>query len=540
MKNIQRPFIERVSVIAVRSVIAALAIAPLVQAADSSEDAVRDLTQRVSQVEVGVGNVDKSSAKFGEYNGLDKSGAYGIANIQLYGAGPDDSAYRWMLLGNNLSLDNRSIQGEAGAQGKWRITFGYDGLTRNYSDTYKTLWLGGGTSSLTLPSSYPAAATRLSVTNTANGILANWNNIQSPNATATSANDGPGSIIPGLMRNVDVGSDRKKSSLGASIAINSQWEFKVSAKQEDKSGTKLTGVNIGRFSGVSALLPEPLSSTTNQFDASLAFKGAKGHFSIGYYGSFFKNDVNLWTVENAGANNVVMNNEARLSGAPDNQMHQFNLSGGYVFSPSTRMVVTGSSARLTQNESFIAAPTGSTWVVPTSSANAKVINTFFQAKLSSRLLPKLNLNATYKYEDRDNKTPINNFLTTGGDSPGTSTQFTNEPLNRRMNQFNVDGDYSLGRGQSARAEFERQEIRRTARGEETPFRSDKSHENTVRLEYRNSLAESLTGRISYSYSERRVSEYEEGNPRPTSPPAPFPAADPPPIETEPVPKATAP
>ena len=526
MTSIQKPFIERTSVIAVRSAVAALAFVPLVHAADSTDDAVRDLTQRVSQVEVGIGDVDKRSAKFGEYNGLDKSGAYGIANIQLFGAGPDDSAYRWGLHGSNLGLDNRSIQGDAGTQGKWRVTFGYDDLTRNYSDTYKTFWVGEGTSSLTLPATYPAPATRLSVTNNANGILANWNNIQSPNATATSSGDGPGNIIPGLMRNVDIGSDRRKSSLGASIAINTQWEFKVSAKQEDRSGTKLTGVNIGRFSGVSALMPEPLSSTTNQFDASLAFTGDKGHFSVGYYGSFFKNDINLWTVENAGANNAVMNNVARLSGAPDNQMHQFNLNAGYRFSPSTRLAVSGSTARLTQNEAFIASPSGSTWVVPVSSADAKVINTFFQAKLSSRLLPKLNLNATYKFEDRDNKTPINSFLTTGGDSPGASTQFTNEPLNRRLNQFNVDADYTLGRGQSVRAELERQEIRRTARGEETPFRADKTHENTLRLEYRNNLAENLTGRISYSYSERRVSEYEEGNPRPTSPPSPLPAADP--------------
>ncbi len=62
MRNIQRSLIDRVSLIAVRSAITALAIAPLVHAADSSEDAVRDLTQRVSQIEAGVSNVDKSSA----------------------------------------------------------------------------------------------------------------------------------------------------------------------------------------------------------------------------------------------------------------------------------------------------------------------------------------------------------------------------------------------------------------------------------------------------------------------------------------------
>jgi MtrB/PioB family decaheme-associated outer membrane protein len=529
MKCLQGRFAERLSVIAVHAALATVAtvtFAPHAFAADASDDDVRELTTRASQVEVGIMGVDKSSAKFGEYNGLDKRGAYGIANFQLYGPNPDDIALRWKLIGTNLGLDNRALQGEVGAQGKWRLGFSYDELTRNASDSYQTLWLGGGSSALTLPSAYPAAATRFAVTNTAGGILANWNNIQSPNATATSVGDGPGYIIPGLMRTLDIGSERRRSSVGGSVALSPQWELSFSAKQEDRTGTKLIGVNIGRFSGVSSILPEPLSSTTHQFDVSLAFKGEKGHFSLGYYGSIFKNDINLWTVQNAGANNAVMNNVALLSGAPDNQMHQLNVSGTYKFSPLTRVVVTGSTARLTQNEAFIAAPAGSTWVIPVSSADAKVNNTFLQAKLTSRVMSRLNLNASYKYEDRDNKTPIHSYLTTGGDSPGTSTQFTNEPLNRRLQQVNLDADYTLGRGQAIRAEFERQDIRRTARGEETPFRADKTHENTVRLEYRNSLAENLTGRLSYSYSQRRVSEYEEGNPRPTNPPSPLPAADP--------------
>lgn len=526
MKAPKQSFAKRALVIAVHSALAALVLLPGVGLADADDDKVRDLTQRVSTVEVGAGNVDKSSAKFGEYNGLDKNGVYGIANLQLFGSGSDNSAYRWRLLGTNLGLDNRSVQGDAGAQGKWRVTFGYDDLRRNVSDTYKTLWQGGGSTALTLPSTYPAAGTRLAVTNTANAIVANWNNIQSPNATATSNGDGPGNIIPGLMRNVDIGSDRKKGDIGLSFTLTPQWEVTVSAKQEDRSGTKLTGVNIGRFAGVSSILPEPLSSTTTQFDAALAFKGEKAHFNVGYYGSLFRNDINLWTVENAGANNAVMNNVARLAGMPDNEMHQFNLSGDYRFSPATRLTVTGSTARLTQNEAFIDAPLGSTWVIPVKSADAKVNNTFFQAKLVSRLMPKFNVSAAYKLEDRENNTPINNYLTTGGDAPGNSVQFTNEPLNRKLQQFNVDGDYALGRGQAIRAEYERQEIRRTAKGEFTPFRADKTHENTVRLEFRNSLGESLTGRVSYSYAERRVSEYEEGNPRPTNPPAPLPAADP--------------
>jgi MtrB/PioB family decaheme-associated outer membrane protein len=523
MKPLPKRFAIRAAAIAVPGALAALLGAGDARADD---ELVRALTQPTNLFEIGGLYVDDSSSKFGEYNGLDKEGGYAIANFELYGGGGAESAFRWRVLGTDLGLDTRNILAEMGVQGLYRITIGYDEIPHRYPDTYTTIFNGVGSTSLTLPAGYPAASTRLSVTNTAAGILANWNNIQTPNATATTVGGGPAFVIPANMHKADVGTERKKTNLGFSFELPMGWQFKASAKHEDKDGTKLTGVNIGRFNGVSAIVPEPISSSTDQVDISLGWIGERGYFTLGYYGSIYRNDINLWTVENPGANNSVMNNVARLMGYPDNEMHQFNLSGRYNFTPTTRLTVAGSYARLTQNEQFIDKPAGSTWVYPDSSAHAKVINTYFQAKLSSRPIKPLNLNATYKYEDRDNRTPVVSFLTTGGDAPGTSTLFTNEPLNRRLQQFNLDAEYALGRGQSLRGEYEWQEIRRTANGEETPFRADKTHENTLRLEYHKTLADTVSGRIGYSYSERRVKNYEEGNSRPTNPPPPLPAADP--------------
>jgi len=505
--------------------LATLVMAAGVQAAETS-DLVRELTQPTSLIEVGALYVTQTSWKFGEYNGLDNRGGYVIGNIFAYGGGGADSTFRWSIVGTNLGLDTRSILGEVGDQGRYRLWAGYDQIPRRYPDTYTTIFQGSGSTSLTLPGNYPAASTRLAVTNTVPGILSNWNNIQTPNATATTEGGGPGYVIPGDMQKVEVGTERKRTTLGFSAPLGWGWDFKITGKHEDKDGTKLTGVNIGRFSGVSAILPEPIDSSTDQVEATLGWIGEKGFFSIGYYGSFYRNNINLWTVENPGANNAVMNNVARLQGAPDNQMNQLNIAGRYNFTPSTKLTIAGSYARLTQNEQFIDSPAGSTWVIPVSSADAKVINTYFQAKLSSRWSKELNTNATYKYEDRDNKTPVNTFLTTGGDSPGTSTQFSNEPINRNLQQFNLDGEYSFGRGKALRVEYEYQQIKRTSDSEESPFRADKTSENTGKIEWRQSITDELSGRISYSYSQRRVDNYEQGDSQPTNPPPPLPAADP--------------
>src|SRR6266567_292621 len=525
MTSLQKRLVMRSSVTAMCGALATLSFVPAVYAADDSE-LIRVLTQPTNLVEIGALYVDESSAKFGEYNGLDKKGAYAIGNFQLYGGGGNDSAFRWRVLGYDLGLDTRTVMGEVGEQGRWRVTAGYDEIPRHYSDTFKTIWNGAGSTSLTLPSGYPAAATRLSVTNTAAGLLSNWNNIQSPNATATTTGGGPAFVIPADLHSFDVGTERKRTSGGVSTVLVPGWEFKASARHEDKDGTKLTGANIGGFAGISALVPEPIHSSIDLIEASLGYMGEKGHFSVGYFGSLYKNDTNLWTVESAGANNAVLNNVARFQGYPDNQMHQINASGGYTFSPTTKLVVTGSYARLTQNEQFIDPPVGSTWVLPETSANAKTINSFFLARLTSRATNNLNVTAQYKIEDRDNQTPVKDFCTTRSDAAGACTLFTTTPLNRRLQQANLEADYRLGRGQLVRGEYEYQEIKRTADGEENPFRADKTYENTVRLEYRKTLAETLTGRVAYSYGERRVKEYEQGNPQPTSPPPPLPAADP--------------
>ncbi len=525
MRLLEKRFAIRSLAAAVQAALASLAVAPGMAAAQVDED-LAALLRPASSVEIGALYVSDDSNKFGQFTGLDEKGWYLIGNARLYGGAGDASAYRWRILASNLGLDSRSVAAEFGTQGRWRLTAGYDQIVNNRTDGYQTFYRGLGSTSLMLPPGYPAASTRIAATNNANAILANWHNIQSPNAVAGVAGGGPAYVIPANMSVFDVATERKIGSLGASTILGGGWEFRAGARHEEKDGTKLTGVNFGRFAGLSTLLPEPISSSTDQFDVGFAFAGERANFSVGYYGSIYRNDIGLWTVENPGGNNAVLNNVARLQSYPDNQAHQLNLSGGYRFSPATRMQVSGSWSRLTQNDDFIASPTGSTWVVPETSAHAKVINKFLLAKLTSQVSRDVNVLASYRYDDRDNKTPIEDFRTTASDLPGASTIFENEPINRRLQQANLEAEYRLARGRTVRAEYEWQEIERGSSAHESPFRADRTRENTVRGVYRSSLSERLSARFSYAYSERRSSEYEEGNPRPTSPPAPLPAADP--------------
>ncbi len=505
MTSFKRRFAVRALVVAVHGALAALILGPATAAAEDADLAA--LTRPTNWVEVGGLYVNKDSAKFGEFTGLDQKGLYGIGNFGLFGGDGDAGPLRWKVLGSNLGLDTRNVRAEVGAQGRWRVSGGYDEIVRNFSDSYQMIWDGGGSTSLTLPTDYPPAASRR-----AGGALSNWTNIQTPNATATSVGGGPAEVIPAHMHHFDIGTKRKIGDVALSTILAPGWEFSASAKRIKKDGTKITGVNYGGFAkgNLGALVPEPIDSNTDTFSAGVAYADRKMNFNVGYYGSFYRNDVKLWTVENPGNGGAVWGDRAWMQSYPDNDMHQLNLGGGYRFTPTTRLQVSGSWSRLTQNDSFIDPPPGSGWVLPDTSAHAKVDNTFVYARLTTRPLPALSVNAAYRYDDRDNKTPILELMATSADASVKPTLRVNEPLSRRAQPASLEAEYQLGAGQAIRAEYERQDIRRTANAEDAgPFRAEKTYEDTVKVEYHKVLDDALSARISYAYSDRRRSDYEE-------------------------------
>jgi MtrB/PioB family decaheme-associated outer membrane protein len=322
-----------------------------------------------------------------------------------------------------------------------------------------------------------------------------------------------------------VDTKRQKIDGGLSFILSPTLSVNVAARHEEKDGTKLTGAAFGGFKG--ALLPEPISSTTDNLEAGFRYADGKARLSIGYSGSFYRNDIKGWFADTPFTNSTVagagvLNNRIEMNGAPSNQMHQLTLSGGYAFSPTTKLAVSGSESRMTQNQSF-AYQSGPGWNVPVSSPDAKEIQTKFLAKLTMRPVTDLFLSAAYKYDYRDSKTPVNTFLIAQYDGialPGSTAinnNINNVPINRKQQQFIVDGDYSLGRGQVIAAGYQWEQIDRTADAAvnpvshevQTPWLSEKTTEHTVKIDYRNTMVENVSVQVGYARSERRASNYEE-------------------------------
>ncbi|MEP7156416.1 MAG: MtrB/PioB family decaheme-associated outer membrane protein [Betaproteobacteria bacterium] len=476
-----------------------------VGAAESTEpskdtDALTELTRPQSKIEIGAGYLSDGTFAAGNYTGLDRKGGFFIGNFDLRGSqyafgNPEDDKTRWRLIGTNLGLDSRSLAGEYGRQGAYRINFGYDETPRLRSDSYQTPFLGAGTNALSLPAGFVRGADTSGMRSLASSL-----------------------------RNFDVESKRQRSEIGMSYALNREWELRASLRNDDNTGSKIRGAEFGSNGGNarSVLLPEPVDSSTQLIDASLAFSEDDLRFTFTYHGSIFRNNLHSVTWQNpysnatwVGGNTGLTANfpldSGRISVAPDNQFHQFGASGAYDFSSTTRLTLTGTRGRMTQNELFLPytiTPGLTSSALPRTSLNGLVETTFLNARLSMRPLKNLSLNASLRYEDRDNKTPQSEFIYIGGDiqlqpQPGSNSDRirTNLPRSRRQETLTVDADYRIIPGMAVKAGWDYEDIKRTF------AEVEQATENTYRIELRRTSMGAWTGTAGYALLQRRGTQY---------------------------------
>jgi hypothetical protein len=595
MKTYRQELALRVSVAALRAALAGLA---LMQTAHAQDASVAELTTPAKTVEIGAGYVSRDSFKFGEYNGLEEKGAYGIGNLDLRGGGRYDSndSSRWRLSGHNLGLESRDARAEYGWQGLFRLNLGYDELLHNGNDTYRTPYQGIGGSTLVLPgnwitptyatsatmatgNAYPAlSATMLGlsatgynsplVANTAyicrsttNGCAANPTlggifTTGFPVTAADTAALGQNAVDLSDFQTVALSTKRRKFDLGASYYVGASMQIDVSMRREKKDGLKQLGVvnsgNGGLATENAVIIPKLIDTITDQYNASFSFTGKTGFLTLAYYGSVFTNDVKAMTVGNpygigpTAAQNAFGISSATISEEPDNTLHQFRLTGGYDLMARTRAVFDASYSRNTQNDAYaldpamFATPSGAAAPAannasysPASSAHARVINKAFDFKLTARPLDRLGVMAGYKYDNRENQTPVNTYVwydvgaknfgpasgaaasaLNGATVPGVPGSLplysgvnivANRPYSKSLNQIDLDAEFGIMPGHALKLGAQWQSIDRYCEGTwiDCSF-ADRTRETTLTSEYRFTAGESVSGRFGMDQADRSV------------------------------------
>jgi len=503
--------------LAVQCALMTIVVLPLSAVADDDAAA---LTRPTNTIEAGSLYSSQNSARFGQYNGLNDGGFYGLGGFDIRGGdGYDESknsALRWKLNGSNLGTTSRTVDGSVGDQGKWKVNLGYDELQHNITDSYQTPLQGSvGGNNFTLPSNFGTV-------NTATG--------KSGTRSLTSAQSGDFQTEKEYV-------SRKNGSISTSYTFSEQLSAQIDYNHLDQSGAKLIGT--GSQGGISLLggstgkaeainiIMNPTSYQTDNVNAALNWKGDKGHLSSGYYGSIFHDDYNSLSWQSAQASaasgcagsNCYTNNT--MSTAPSNSLHQANLTGGYNFTSATKLAGGFSYGYNTQNSSY--APTlipqaiGTPYNMmqagglPASSLNGVVETKHGDLKLTNQSIKDLTLSAGLKYNERVNLTSSNTYkyVNIASTGVGTNGYYTgvNTPYSNSKTQYEASAAYRLTKAQNVNLAYEHESVKRwcdSVVGGAQCVSSPASEEDKIGLTYRLKALDNVNFNAGYTYANRRA------------------------------------
>jgi MtrB/PioB family decaheme-associated outer membrane protein len=428
--------------LAVQSALVAMYAMPAL----ADDEDVAALKTPVNYLEVGVSGTTETSAKFGEYTGLNKSGSNLIGNFSVRGGdaySEGDGTTRWVIKGDDLGLTSRSFTTSYSKQGSWNIGVGYDELQHNYTNTYQTPYYGNmGGNYFVLAPGFGTVSTA------ANGT--NPTGTDALNATQLSA------LLP-----VEVYTSRKNSSFTMGGNLNAEWSVKFDINHLDQTGAKLMAfgsmAGAGASGEVVSILPNPTNYTTDNINLALNWIGEKGHVTTAYFGSFFRDGYDRVDFQTfIGANNM-----QTMSTPPGNDFHQLSVNGGYVFTSDTKLTAGYSAGRNTQNDNYAVDSISMVSAAPRTSLDGLVVNTHADVKLTNQASRDLALSAGARFDERDNKTQsyFYNFNALDG-QVNHQAIFPNTPYSNRKVLSELAGDYRINPDQHLHMSFEHEDIKR--------------------------------------------------------------------------------
>src|SRR6056297_1367716 len=242
----------------------------------------------------GGGYISGDFLEFGNYRGLDKQGGFAELGADLIYRGSD--ARYIDIYGERLGLDSRTLLIEGGKQGSYRLSLGWDEINHLREDNALTPFLGAGSSNQTLPADWVLAGTT-------GGMTALEQNL----------------------RSVKIGSDRDILTLGIEFGGKSPWRYRADFERTSRSGNSIRGAS---FIFRAAELAAPVDYQTTRLDAGIAYVKDRWQLEASYNLSHFENDNQALFWENPFTG-ILGAQLGQLAEPPDNQFHQFMLSGSW-------------------------------------------------------------------------------------------------------------------------------------------------------------------------------------------------------------------
>ena len=326
-----------------------------------------------SDVELGGGYLDESSAKFGDYTGLTDKGGYVVADAE--GEYTAESGYGLSYEMTDLGLDSRAISIEGGKQGAYEFGLSYDRVPVSIWDTTETPFNNVGSRNLTLPSNWVYGASTSGMTS-----------------------------LDLDLHPVDVGYDRDRYGASGKYFWGQNVVLAVDFKRDDRSGFRS---QFGSFGSTSTQLLAPVDDSTDRIAATVRYQTERWFVEVGYNGSFYSDNASSFDWNNPFAPIVPGGDEGRMALAPDNGYNELAVSAGMFGLPgNTTVAISAAAGKGTQDSNFLPYtinPDITTQPLPMTNLHGDVDVTRADLTITSRPWSSLRLRGSVTYdESKDN------------------------------------------------------------------------------------------------------------------------------------------
>ncbi len=330
-----------------------------------------------AQIDAGATNVSDDAARFGNYSGYDEKGTYG--NLDGQGRYNGDG-YRLDYFMEDLGLDSRAFGLSVSSEGLFGLRFGYRELPFRRFDTGSTIFRAASSDTFALPPGWVPAGTTGGMT-----------------------------ALASVSQPVLIGTDRQIIDVGGYWDPRNAFRLFADFRRQSRDGIDIT--SAGSFQQAS-YLPRWIDYETDQVDAGVQYVDDDVSITLAWYGSFFtnKNPSLTWETPFLASPDTSVLRAAR---EPDNEYQQVSVSAKYRVdtwdSVIAFLAATGQGEQTEALLPYTSNPGLATPALPVSSLDGKVNTLNYALTVTSRPLDKLRVKFGYRYDERDNKTPVSDW-----------------------------------------------------------------------------------------------------------------------------------
>ncbi|NNE06444.1 MAG: MtrB/PioB family decaheme-associated outer membrane protein [Xanthomonadales bacterium] len=326
---------------------------------------------------LGAGWASEAPTRFVDYRGINNSGLFPSLGGAL--------AYRngrghWLEFeAHDLGTERRMLKARGGLEGKYQLRIAYREIAKLRGFNSSTPFTGPGSPTLTLP--------------------ANWVNAsQTSGFTALNS-----ALSPLALQTV-----RKNFSTGLDLKLPGAWSLKADYRHFQKDGTRPFAAGVLTLN--SSHVPAPVNFNNDRVDLAASWSADHKHLRIGFTSSVFNNQNAAITIQNPFAP-LGSTHFLRSALEPDSEFRQLTLSGA--FRPADGIKISGSASRgsIRQDGALLPYsinPDFENIPLPREQLAQKIDSDSLRlaSRLSARLGPRLDLTASIRIDERDNRTPV--------------------------------------------------------------------------------------------------------------------------------------